>query len=991
MLPAVLCAGALYGEQLAVRVFTTEDGLARNWITQIRRDSKGYLWFCTREGLSLFDGRRFTNYTAADGPGQAYVTDLLETTSGEYWVATLGGLYRFRFQRTLLSVGTRPRFEIVRLGEKEDANSVQVLYEDHLGNIWCATGAGLFRLRPGDSKPEHVDLTPEGQQSIAGIVEDGRGRLWIAGGARVFRRLPSGEVQTFPSLKPIPEEVRSVLLDGDRLWLGGIGGLFAVRIDSEPPRVEVQYQSTARKWISPVDEIYRASDGTFWLGSFGLIRFRPDAKSEAERFQRYLSSDLLGKQSIGPIVEDPAGNLWVSILALGAARIPKERLFFYTEADGLENRAIQGLFETRRGEMVAVSGGTHHFNRFDGAGFQQIQPRLPKNVTYLGWGHGPIALQDRAGDWWTATGHGVLRYTGVDDIRGLAKRTPILYSTLAGLHYAVLRLLEDSRGDIWAGTSDGIARWSRTTGRWKAFPRAQITQRAVLAASVHAMAEDRTGAVWAGIYHSGLVRFRGDSFETVRVNLPAGSVNFLYTDHLGRLWIATTQGGVAVIDHPEEATPAVRVYSREQGLSSNGTHCITEDHWGRIYIANSLGVDRLDPASGRIQRFTAAHGLPPGEIERLYCDRQGSIWFASNFGLARLVPEAEHFTDPPVPLLRSVRVNGMPFLEADLGQPAFSAFELKPDQGNVQIDFSALHFRVGEKLRYQYRLQGADQDWNPPVESQSAHYARLTPGRYRFEVRGVNDANLSSGTAAVEFRLLAPVWQRAWFQALGGLVLGLLAFALHRMRTAQLLHLERVRTRIATDLHDDIGASLSQMAILSEVIGRRASAGDTGLVQHHATKIAAIARDLVDSMSDIVWAINPAKETLEDLEQRMREFAGEMLVPRNIALDFRTSRAAGDLPLSIEARREILLIFKEAIHNLVRHSACTEARVRLEAQNGCLKLEVHDNGRGLESQPAEGNGLCNMRRRAEAARATLEFRSGAGEGTTVSLSVPLRT
>jgi signal transduction histidine kinase len=376
----------------------------------------------------------------------------------------------------------------------------------------------------------------------------------------------------------------------------------------------------------------------------------------------------------------------------------------------------------------------------------------------------------------------------------------------------------------------------------------------------------------------------------------------------------------------------------------------------------------------------------------LLCDREGGIWFASNFGLARLIPEVDEAVEPPVAMLRSVRVDGIPLLTEELGRKEFPALELRPSQGNVEIEYSALHFRVGEKLRYQYRLGGTGTAWSAPSESQSAHFSRLTPGRYRFEVRAVNDAGVASPqNAAVSIRLLAPVWQRAWFEAAILLTVIFAAFALHRMRTAQLLRLERVRTRIATDLHDDIGASLSQMAILSEVIARRAVGGDPILVQANAVKIAAIARELVDSMSDIVWAINPAKERLSDLELRMREFAGEMLLPSNIALSFEAVTAGFETAVEMNTRREILLIFKEAIHNIVRHSGCTMVRVRLECRDDQLLLEVYDNGRGFCGEPQAGNGIGNMRRRAKNLGGTLELHFSDGEGVTLSVAAPLRS
>jgi hypothetical protein len=153
-----------------------------------------------------------------------------------------------------------------------------------------------------------------------------------------------------------------------------------------------------------------------------------------------------------------------------------------------------------------------------------------------------------------------------------------------------------------------------------------------------------------------------------------------------------------MMEHPEAPRPDVRVYNHGLGLSSDAAHSITEDRWGRIYVATSMGVDRLDPDTGRFQHFTKANGLPAGEIERTFCDRNGAIWFASNFGLARLLPEAERISGPPKPLLRSIRVGGAPYLTADLGEPALPEFELNPDQTNLDIDFSAVHFKAGEKL-----------------------------------------------------------------------------------------------------------------------------------------------------------------------------------------------------------------------------------------------------------------------------------------------------
>jgi len=218
-------------------------------------------------------------------------------------------------------------------------------------------------------------------------------------------------------------------------------------------------------------------------------------------------------------------------------------------------------------------------------------------------------------------------------------------------------------------------------------------------------------------------------------------------------------------------------------------------------------------------------------------------------------------------------------------------------------------------------------------------------------------------------------------------------YALERLRVSRLIELERVRMRIATDLHDDIGAGLSRIAILSEVGGQRLGTGDLR-GREHMTVIAGASRELLDSMSDIVWAINPRKEHLKDLIQRMRRFASDLLSGRNIAFRFHAPEGEQDPRLGADLRRELFLIFKESINNLVRHSSATEVEIDLGIDRRTLSLRVQDNGRGfdpaLNSQAeSEGNGLRNMRARAVRLGGELEISSAPGEGTTVSLRVPL--
>ncbi|HJQ25347.1 MAG TPA: ATP-binding protein [Blastocatellia bacterium] len=334
--------------------------------------------------------------------------------------------------------------------------------------------------------------------------------------------------------------------------------------------------------------------------------------------------------------------------------------------------------------------------------------------------------------------------------------------------------------------------------------------------------------------------------------------------------------------------------------------------------------------------------------------------------------------------------------------------DLSASRNQIQIDFFGISFGSGEVLSYQYKLEGAAADWSAPAAERSVNYANLAPGTYRFLVRAVDSAGaVSAAPAIVSFKILPPLWRRWWFvtlvllaaaAAVGAFVRSRLsrlravreaAEALQRSREERLAELERVRRRIATDLHDDIGSSLTQISILSEVARQRINGDDAGLAEPLAM-IAGASRELVDSMSDIVWAINPQKDHLSDLTQRMRRFASDVLTARNIAFAFREPDEESDVPLGANLRREVFLIFKESVNNLVRHSACTAAEIDFQIAGEVLRLVVCDNGKGFDAAlDGDGHGLSSMRQRAEALGGKLDLTSRAGHGTTVTLVLPL--
>jgi len=714
-------------------------------------------------------------------------------------------------------------------------------------------------------------------------------------------------------------------------------------------------------------------------------------------------ADGLGGRDIHSIAEDGDHNIWLG-LEEGAQRISRSAFTTFTAVDGLppvepEGSAsahISSVFQDRSGALCITTAGNGRapfLSHLEGERFRSIYPNLPRR-TDLGWGTHQIALQDHVGDWWFASMKGLCRFGRPVRFEQLAYAQPKAFYTISdGLAPGeIFRVMEDSRGDIWIATiPNGLTRWDRRTASFRRYTEDDGGPK--FEQLISAFAEDHAGDVWMGLWGGGAARFRGGKFARFGESdgIGAGTISDVYCDRAGRLWIGSVRGGVTRVDSPENDRPRFTNISVRQGLSSYATQCLTEDRLGRIYVGGGRGIDRLDPGAapgaGPSKHYTTADGLAYGDLREAFADQEGNLWFGTTLGVSRLVPTPDPARTPPVALINELRIHGVPYPLSDLGVSELTGIRIKPDQANVQVSFLALSFEPGSVLKYQYMLAGADRDWGALTEQRTVNYASLAPGSYRFLVRAMDSAGVTaSKPATIDLTILPPIWQRWWFLVLCACAVISSAYGIHRYRVAHLLQLERVRTRIATDLHDDIGASLSQIAVVSEVLSQRGNTNDQ--FREPLSQIATDSRELVASMSDIVWAIDPRRDHLHDLVQRMRRFASDMFTARDIQFQFAAS--AADLRLSTDQRRHMFLVFKEAVNNIVRHSDCTEAEISLELQANMLVLRVGDNGRGIDSsRTSSGNGLSSMRARAEALGGGVEVTQGEDRGTRITLKVPL--
>ena len=1008
----LLFANSVHSERLPIKSYTTTDGLPRDYIGRIMQDSKGFLWFCTIEGLSRFDGYQFKNYGIDQGLPSRYVNDFLETRSGVYWVATNEGVCRFDPDPSQSDgvAEAKKRFVVCTTKDRRDPG-VNVLFEDRRGVVWCGTNAGLCRLEEVDREwvLSPTDIIPANEGVLA-IVEDRQGSLWVLSGLAVYRQRPDGVVERYAEAEGVPFASRFQAMIADRdgiIWVGTWKGLYRFIADPKPHKSVVARIYTTRDGLASdaIFSLFQTSDGRLWTGvggrlispTGGLAEFLPNVTGG--RFRSYAVANGLSDVDISTIAEDRDGNLWLGTETSGAMRLTLSGLTSYDETDGFNRARVRAVFDDRDGKTCVI-GKPGFIDKFDGEKFKRIKIALPPGQPFWGWNWNQIILRDHLGEWWLASAQGLVRYSKLSAIEQTAHSRPdVIYTTREGLPgNEIFRIFEDSRGDIWIGIlgppERATIRWERATETLHNYSVADGLPGAVPTA----FCEDASGNIWIGYYDGGLVRYSSGRFTdfTNAFPSPRGLIRALYLDHAKRLWMATDEGGVGRADDPAADHPSFVRYSVAQGLSSNQSTCVTEDKWGRIYIGTGQGVNRLDIDSGNITRYTTADGLSNSYVYVSHRDSEGALWFGTFSGLSRIIPRPDPPASPPSVLITAVRLSGEPQPVSELGSSQITLSDLSPGQNNVQIDFVGLRLRAGENIRYQYKFDGAD--WSSPTDQRTVTYPSLPPGSYRFLVRAIaGEVIIGEASASVSFRILSPIWLRWWFVTIALTIIALAAYAVYRYRVARLLEIERVRTRIATDLHDDIGAGLSRMAVLSEVVKRQTQVDHRESVDM-LTDIADSARGLVDSMSDIVWSIDPRKDDLDNVASRIRQFASDVLEPGGIDWEFKTSEEIGKVKLPPEQRRHLYLIFKEAINNVARHSGCRTASLEIALSQDRLVASIRDDGRGFASQfddgtPGNGrggNGLRNMQSRALEMGGQLDIASSPGRGTQLTLVMPLK-
>ncbi len=984
----VVAAGAppAVGQRLPVRCYSgTQEGLGHARVLSILQDDTGYLWFGTWEGISRFDGYEFVTY-GLRVLGRPSVNDVLQDGEGDLWLATRGrGLVRLRSDRPAASASP---FEVFRAGPSYEANQVNAAVVAGDGKLYCVTDAGILASPMTEDGSGEFDLLvprqPAEPRWVAALA--GRdGRLWFGAGAELVE-IVGGKVHR----RRQPESAADA---GIVEIVEDSSGNLLVATESRVFEYRFAESGTEGSWHTVpvrlgldqrITALLRDPLGVLWVGtSHGLVKLEEGAQ------ETYTVAHGLSDSHVLSLAGDRDDNLWIGTSSGGVCRLSSERLGTYGWSEGLGDQNVQRVVEDRAGRIYA---STHRGGIVEIRGEQAVPVAGTQAPLFSGVSR--RLLQDRRGDWWIGTDRGLYHLAG-PDLR-LEKARP--FAEADGLPRQSVTdspgIFEDALGRIWVSFADGGLYRSDDArpGRGR-FQRVPLSHLRPVDPPLQ-LVEDRSGGLWIASWER-LSRWGTDGEVLVLEpggGLPDDAARSLFVDRRGWLWVGLRHGGVSVTRDPAAERPVFENYGTARGLRSDSVWSIGEDRFGRLYFGTGQGLEQLDLASGRIRHFGSGEGLAGDLVNHVLTDRRGNVWIATTSGLSRLQPGPQQLAEraPPVLLTRIV-VAGEELPLPQVGVGSLSGLAFPASRNNLLVQYVGLSFAGRGPLRYQYQLEGADPDWSEPTEQRSVNYARLAPGSYRFLVRTISSEGQASGEpAALAFRIRPPLWQRGWFLASAAAGLALVGMALHRIRLRQALAMERVRRQIATDLHDDIGSGLSQIAILSEVARREVGAASEAMLG----EIAGLARSLRDAMSDIVWAVDPRRDRLSDLVGRMRQVVFNLLSSDGVVVDLSAppEGVIEGVGLPPRLRRHLFLIFKEAATNIARHAAATEVAIKLALEAGWLRLEISDNGRGFDPRGRfAGHGLDTLRLRAEELGGEFEIDSAVGAGSALRLRVPLKT
>lgn len=989
---AALPAGA-GGRYSVVDGWGTGEGLLpQSSIIAMTQTHDGYLWLGTRNGLARFDGVHFSVFDESTTPALTSVqmSKLFEDSQSNLWIGTesAGAMLVTNGQILKLEFGVgRRRGHLVSI------------CEDSVGAIWLLTeDRELGRYWRGNVDVWNV-AAENSYVAGRGVIAEKSGLVWI-GTEHAIMAIDPTAVQ---SKAPLPEKVSLQVGQLDFLLASRNGGYWRIA-DNMIERcvgTKVVQNLGPYPWIPRITDPVKAAcedrEGNLIVGLLNQGVFWFDAEGHATQI---CNTNGLANNSVLSMVVDSDDSLWVGLDGGGPSDRPLNRVTrsIFNLLDSSAHEVVQSISADNKGGLWFSAKNRDFSYCKDG-----INTNIASNLgTLSSWNPRSILVGADQRVWAATFGVNLFRLEG-NEFRP-APGVGVLDPEISALY-------QGHDGRLWVGTQRGLGCWDGTN--WQIY----TTNEGLSGNIVCAIADDASGDVWVGTEQGGLDLLRGGevtSFQKAK-GFPSDNISCLYLDTNGVLWVGTIGNGLVRMSHGH-----VKHYTTENGLTGNSIDYLIEDADGFLWIGSNAGLmriskkdlDEFEPSSLDIiscRGYDQKDGLPATECtygsQPAACRTgDGLLWFPTIAGMVSVNPsEIKPNTNPPPVVIEDVLIDQQRQNTNGLRTSPLQTVTIPAGKENLEIRFASLNLASARRTLFSYELEGY-QSKTPPRKDRFARYPNLPHGNYRFRVEARNEDGIWNHTgASLEVIVLPHFWQEGWFRAaVAGGLLGIIIATVHFIST-QKLHrqladlrqqqaLERERARIARDIHDQVGASLTQLSLLGEMV--QGDKDHPEEAEAHARQISQTARETARELDEIVWTVNPSNDTLDGLVNYICKNAQEYLGVAGLRYRLDVPAELPAEAISPEARHNVFLAAKEAVTNVVRHAHASEAWLRLRLTPGSFTLEIEDNGRGPggrnEKAAESRNGLRNMRKRMEDIGG--EFFIGPGEqgGTVVRLTVPLR-
>lgn len=960
-------------DDVVLRVWSLPDGMPDHHVISTTRSQDGYLWISCFSGLLRFDGERFVLMNKSSIPGleSRWVAPALAAKDGSLWLGLdRGGLAHWKVASARMILPLRPRPN--RLSWSTG------IAEDLEGGIWFGYSheSKVYRWWDGRlSSFSGQDGIPDGSWSVVEVAKDGA--VWVATAGGCFRF--NGE--RFDEVDPgAGEPTRAAASRDGGIWVVRGGRL--LRYDDEGARTDLGPMD----WLGDGNRVTcleEDRDGSLWIGTGGggLFRYRNGEVAKVSTSYGQISC----------LESDEEGNVWAGTWGGGLNRLTPRRFFLRPPQYGATKAATLTVCEEAGGRLWLS----------DGVGRPLIEEDAQRTRFKLvpGWDGTQAVLSvcaDPKGGLWFGTNRGLVRWHA-----GRFHKEDF--------HQRIESVFMDAEGDLWIATADDAV-FRRRGGQYQQIPKDGGLVQA------RAISQDAEGRMWIGTHDGSLFVRNNETEEFSRVALPeAGgdeTIRFIVPERDGTVWIGSLVGGLYRWHHGE-----VRRVPDDAGMPLAEARSLLIEHRGEIepadddvfWVGTANGLFRAtrreieDVLAGKrgevnVVRHGVDEGLPPLDFTMGFAGgatatRDGRLWFATNLGALGI--DAPGIRAAPVigkVIIEEARIGG----QLQSGQPGDERWRIPPKAGPLQIHYTLPELGLPEHVRFRYRmLDPEDGGWTESGSQREVTFARLAPGDYRFEVAAaVADRAWLPAVAAIEFSVLPAWWQTLWFRIAVGMVSALAVWGIVmlrvRARIRRLEHeraLERERTRIARDMHDEVGANLTHIAATS----RLAMLNPADDIPSHLDEIALIARQTIDSLDEIVWAVNPRYDTLAGSIEYIGKYAVRFVSGAGVACEVDFPSELPPVTLTSDVRHHLLLAVKEALNNSVKHSGASKMHVKAFVESSVLRICITDDGAGFNPDITEAgaDGLRNMRERMAGIGGEFEIRSEIGKGSRVEFTLPL--